>query len=132
MNGQNHDPFDILFQRAQVDLPDNLKRRLLAIPDVSPAVSFWDVRRILPIITIAPGLFWFLLTHTGAFWQWLGIKLVALASALPVASAVSIPTYAMYFATGLLAVSVITATWLFLRAENRARFSYAKQLTAAG
>lgn len=132
MNEQNHDPFDILFQKAQIDLPDHLKRRLLSIPDTAPSISLWDFRRLLPIIAVVPGLFWLLIAYSTPFWQWLGVRIGAVASALPAAGSVSIPTNALYIALGVLTLSMLTATWLLLRHGHRAQISYVRQLTPGG
>ena len=132
MNEQNHDPFDILFQRAQVDLPDHLKRRLLSIPAAEPSVSFWDSRSIFPILAIVPGLIWFLTSQSGSMLSWIGNNLVALSGALPAPDSISVTATALYIGTGVLMLSAVMAAWLFLRQGQQAQINYARQLTAAG
>ena len=132
MNEQNHDPFDILFQRAQVDLPDHLKHRLLSIPGAEPSVSFWDSRSIFPILAIVPGLIWFLINQSGSMLSWIGNNLVALSGALPVPDSISVTATALYIGTGVLMLSVVMAAWFFLRQGQQAQINYARQLTAAG
>lgn len=132
MNEQNHDPFDILFQRAQVDLPDHLKRRLLSIPGAAPSVSFWDSRSIFPVLAIVPGLIWFLINHSGPFWQWVGNQIVALVSSVPTADPITITANGLYIVTGMLMLFAITGTWLLIRQGRRAQIDYIRQLTTAG
>ena len=132
MNEQNHDPFDILFQRAQVDLPDHLRHRLLSIPGPTPSVSFWDSRSMFPILAIAPGVIWFLINHSGPFWQWLGNQLVMLAGTIPTPDPITITTNALYIGTGVLILSAITGAWLLIRQGRRAQIDYVRQLTSAG
>lgn len=132
MNEQNHDPFDILFQKAQVDLPDHLKRRLLTIPSTAPSISFWDFRGWLPIFAVLPGIFWLLITYSAPIWQWLGARIAGLVSAWPAVDSISIPSSTLYIVLGGITISVLAGAWLLLRQAQRAQISYAKQLTAAG
>lgn len=132
MNEQNHDPFDILFQKSQVDLPNHLKRRLLSIPGTAHAVSFWDSRIIFPILAILPGLIWFFLTQSGSLLTWTGNFLGALSGALPAADSISVTAGTLYIGTGVLMLSAVTAAWIFFRQEQRAQIYHARQLTSAG
>jgi hypothetical protein len=134
MNGQNHDPFDILFQRAQVDLPDHLRQRLLATPRMTAPISFWDFRWILPIVALAPGLAWFIINYAAAIWQWAGGKLALFSESLTIPTIPAMPEISPYSLTivlGFLLVAVAAGAWLYLRVENQTTTLYAQHLTEA-
>jgi hypothetical protein len=129
MNGQNHDPFDILFQRAQVDLPDHLRHRLLAVPRMTATVSFWDFRWILPIMALTPGMAWFIINYAGAIWQWVGSKLALFSEGLAIPAIPVISPNSLALALGLLAIVITAGAWLYLHVENQTTTLYAQHLT---
>ncbi|MFC1583677.1 hypothetical protein ACFL4U_03225 [Candidatus Neomarinimicrobiota bacterium] len=134
MNGQNHDPFDIMFQKAQVDLPDHLRHRLLAVPRLTSPASFGDSRWILPIVTLIPGLAWFIINYATTIWRWVGDKLALFSKdlAIPaIPAGLEISPYSLALILGFLLVAVAAGSWLHLRMENQTTTLYAQHLTEA-
>jgi len=68
MKEQPFDELQQVFREAQVDLPPGLKARLLAIPALEQRPAFGDLRWLLPVLALIPGLLWVVIRYASDFY----------------------------------------------------------------
>lgn len=131
MNEQRFDDLDQVFSQAQVELPPHLKARLLAIPSMASRVSFWDLRWMLPLAALLPGILWLIITRADAVWDWVITNATSLVAGLTIPTLPTLSLLSMAVALGAVVAAAALGVWLYLRAENEAALSYARRLTGA-
>jgi len=131
MSEQQFDDLVRVFHGAQVDLPPHLRARLLAIPKMAPAVSFWDMRWMLPAAILAPAALWLFITRMGALWGTLLTRAASLADGLTLPALPTPSLLSLAVALGAVVVATVLGSWLYLRAESQATLLYARRLTGA-
>ena len=120
-----------MLRSAQVELPPQLRARLLAIPHMPEPVSIWSPRWTVPAAILGPAVLWLGFSRGPAAMEFLTAVLAGLTGGLafPTFPALSLLPMgaAMVALMGLLGLG----TWLYIRAETRHDILYARRMTRA-
>jgi hypothetical protein len=131
MSQPPYDEFDQLFSRAQVDLPLHVKARLMAIPHMMPQATFWDLRLIIPAVSLIPAIFWLLITTVLPLMGTVAGEAVSWAEDL-VIPAFPAPSMAVIgFCLGIILAIISAGAWFYWNSETQVTLAYGKHLTGS-
>ena len=120
-----------MLRSAQVELPPQLRARLLAIPHMPEPVSMWDLRWTLPAAILGPAALWLGISRGYQAVDLLMTVLAGLTGSLTIPTLPALSLLPVGAAMLALMGLVGLGTWLYIRAETRHDLLYARRMTRA-
>ncbi|UCD38801.1 MAG: hypothetical protein JSW54_04800 [Fidelibacterota bacterium] len=129
MKEQSFEELDLLFSQAQVDLPPQLKARLMTIPHMTSQPTFWDLRWIIPAASLVPAIFWLLITKVLPLLGEVSGRIVSWAEDLVIPTFPAPSMVLVGFCLGITLATLSAGVWFYWNSESRVTLAYGKYLT---